>query len=282
MAVSPVRLHQVSQILPLPLYNKEPISQAPLPPPSMSQLLQYHEPYTSADAAHAQLQASMQSGTVRPTCACARLNHGYNWPEAKTITPFWLCTPAWNPAWSATEVEREECRRLLECLLSASYTTYRASMGLHILDLSIVQPSNVSSLITFRLLHGLTFFFSCLHAVQECVPRKEPHGSCECHGWSQGAVLLCCGNGVDALHAHLVPTRAKPNVHSSSRAGSTCSTRGCTFQMSSAGLCLIRVRMLSLSFFSQLEIYIADPLILFFFRDLMSSIHRQKAEEWRT
>lgn len=174
--------HNASHVLPLPLYNRLPISQSPqahLAQPATSQLLQYHAPSASAAAAHAQLQARMQlqsSGPdeAPPACPCAALSLVRNWPEARTVTPFWLCTPAWSTHWSAAEVRREECRRLCwnTLLLIAGYTTYRASMGLSILDLSIVQPSNVSHFPPLRCEILRTEFWSI---VQECFPGGEPY-----------------------------------------------------------------------------------------------------------
>ena len=134
----------VSHILPMPLYNRKPIAGLCPKLKFSSQLLQYHPPSAiTADPQYGRM--SDQTATEHATCVCNDLTLGKIWPEAKEHVPFWLGSPAWNPAWTDAEVRREECRRLCwnTLHLFAGYTTYRTSLGLQTLDLYLLHPSNV-------------------------------------------------------------------------------------------------------------------------------------------
>ncbi|OCB87151.1 hypothetical protein A7U60_g5665 [Sanghuangporus baumii] len=133
-----------SHLLPMPLYNRQPIAGLRPKPRYSSQLLQYHSPYR--DSANRQLRgmAAHQHQKHAP-CICNELSLGKVWSEAKDHVPFWLGAPGWNPKWNDTEVRREECRRLCwnTLHLFAGYTTYRTSVGLQHLDLFLLQPANI-------------------------------------------------------------------------------------------------------------------------------------------
>ena len=135
--------NSTSRVLPSPLYNRSAMSSTLPAIRHSSQLLQYRSEYTPLQAIVTDNGNQIVS---QGTCRCNELCLGYGWKEAKTLVPFWLCTPMWSPTWTEAEIRREECRRLCwnTLLLFASYTSYCAGLGIGVLDLFLLRPSNVS------------------------------------------------------------------------------------------------------------------------------------------
>lgn len=133
----------------MPLYNRRPIAGAGVRHKrrNSSQLLQYHSQSRGLDDLRQHVPTIARSLSEREPCVCNELSLGHNWSEAKDHVPFWLNAPAWKSTWSDMEVRREESRRLCwnTLHLFAGYTTYRTSLGLNLLDLFLLHPSNVSS-----------------------------------------------------------------------------------------------------------------------------------------
>ena len=136
----------ISHIIPLPLYNRRPICGARHKRKNSSQLLQYHVQSPGLEDLRHHVPTIARSLSEREPCVCSELNLGRLWPDAKDHVPFWLNAPGWNPTWTDAEIRREECRRLCwnTLHLFAGYTTYRTSLGLNLLDLFLLHPSNVS------------------------------------------------------------------------------------------------------------------------------------------
>ncbi|TRM64026.1 hypothetical protein BD626DRAFT_568626 [Schizophyllum amplum] len=66
------------------------------------------------------------------------------------VPPTWEMTPAWNPAWSDVEIERESSRRLVwsSLFLFSGHHTYNLSYGKPPVALHISAPSNYAVLFT--------------------------------------------------------------------------------------------------------------------------------------
>jgi hypothetical protein len=84
--------------------------------------------------------------TISPSgCSCDELSLGRRWPEAQGLVPLWVATPAWNNEWSVGEIRKEECRRLCWSALGlvAGHISFATAMNWRVLDLFMVEPSNV-------------------------------------------------------------------------------------------------------------------------------------------
>ena len=89
------------------------------------------------------------SGTPAPdTCSCRAQTLGQRWPLAATTVPSWVSTPSWPDGLSESEIQKEECRRLIwsSVQLFAAYNSYSVARGTQIVKFALCKASNVSSI----------------------------------------------------------------------------------------------------------------------------------------
>ncbi|KAH8113570.1 hypothetical protein DFH11DRAFT_1510242 [Phellopilus nigrolimitatus] len=246
----------LAHVLPVPLYNHQPISDDRARPHHASLLLQYQDPHAASNPS--------------PKCLCNELSLGRVWRETQEYTPFWMCTPAWNPAWGVAEIRREECRRLCWSTLTmlAGYTAYRASLGLSIIDLFILHPSNYRNVFPGENLTDLSVS-SSTHTTPETVWALYARIMLLWHA----CLRIRNGNASDqerAIFAHSVwlETDAIENALN----GHTCNTER-TFLFQGREY-LFNARMYVSHEFRR---FVPHPNLV-----MLGSVHRRKAEEWLT
>jgi hypothetical protein len=98
----------------------------------------------------AQEQQSLIDTTIPESrCPCDKLSLGSQWPEAHKQVPLWASTPMWNREWSEGEIKKEECRRVRwsALMLVSGQTSFADAVNWRILDLFMVEPSNVGAIL---------------------------------------------------------------------------------------------------------------------------------------
>jgi len=93
--------------------------------------------------------ASPTSSTT-PTpdaCGCIDQTLGHRWPLAATTVPSWVSTPGWPDGLPESEIQKEECRRLIwsSIQLLAAYNSYSVARGTQVVKFALCKASNVSS-----------------------------------------------------------------------------------------------------------------------------------------
>jgi len=90
---------------------------------------------------------SNQHPVTEVGCSCRRLTLGKNWPSASEHAPMWALTPAWNNAWSDSDIRKESIRRLCwsAMVTAAGHISYTTANRIHAPNLFIADPANVSS-----------------------------------------------------------------------------------------------------------------------------------------
>ena len=89
-----------------------------------------------------------QSTPTSDACSCKDQTLGHQWPLAATTVPSWLSTPAWPDGLPESEIQKEECRRLIwsSIQLFAVYNSYSVARGTQVVDFALCKASNVSSI----------------------------------------------------------------------------------------------------------------------------------------
>ena len=79
-------------------------------------------------------------------CTCRDQTLGHQWPLAATTVPSWVSTPGWPDGLSESEIQREECRRLIwsSIQLFAGYNSYSVAQGTQVVNFALCKASNVS------------------------------------------------------------------------------------------------------------------------------------------
>ena len=87
-----------------------------------------------------------QSAPTSDTCSCRDQTLEHHWPLAATTVPSWISTPAWPEGLPESEIQKEECRRLIwsSIQLFAGYNSYSIAQGTQVVDFAICKASNVS------------------------------------------------------------------------------------------------------------------------------------------
>ena len=87
-----------------------------------------------------------QSAPTSDACSCRDQTLGHHWPLAATTVPSWISTPAWPDGLPESEIQKEECRRLIwsSIQLFAGYNSYSIAQGTQIVDFALCKASNVS------------------------------------------------------------------------------------------------------------------------------------------
>lgn len=80
-------------------------------------------------------------------CSCRDQTLGQHWPPAANTVPSRILTPAWPDDLPESEIQKEECRRLLwsSIQLLAGYNSYSVARGTDVIDFALCKASNVSS-----------------------------------------------------------------------------------------------------------------------------------------
>lgn len=83
---------------------------------------------------------------VPDACSCRDQTLGHQWPMAVTTVPSWVSTPGWPEGLLESEIQKEECRRLIwsSIQLFAGYNSYSVARGTHIVNFALCKASNVS------------------------------------------------------------------------------------------------------------------------------------------
>ena len=83
---------------------------------------------------------------VPDACSCRDQTLGHQWPMAATTVPSWVSTPGWPEGLLESEIQKEECRRLIwsSIQLFAGYNSYSVARGTHIVNFALCKASNVS------------------------------------------------------------------------------------------------------------------------------------------
>jgi len=84
-------------------------------------------------------------------CSCKDQTLGNQWPLAATTVPSWVSTPSWPDGLPESEIQKEECRRLIwsSIQLFAGYNSYSVARGTQVADFALCKASNVSSIYRF-------------------------------------------------------------------------------------------------------------------------------------
>jgi len=82
-------------------------------------------------------------------CTCRDQTLGRQWPLAATTVPSWISTPSWPEGLPESEIQKEECRRLIwsSVQLLAGYNSYSVAQGTQVVNFALCKASNVSSVI---------------------------------------------------------------------------------------------------------------------------------------
>ena len=85
--------------------------------------------------------------TVSDACSCRDQTLGNRWLPAATTVPSWVSTPSWPEGLPESEIQKEECRRLIwsSVQLFASYNSYSVARGTQVVNFALCKASNVSS-----------------------------------------------------------------------------------------------------------------------------------------
>jgi len=87
------------------------------------------------------------SATPTPdACSCRDQTLGHRWPLAATTVPSWVSTPSWPDGLPESEIQKEECRRLIwsSVQLFAAYNSYSVARGTQVVKFALCKASNVS------------------------------------------------------------------------------------------------------------------------------------------
>lgn len=86
------------------------------------------------------------SGSTSDPCGCRDQTLGRHWPPAATTVPAWISTPAWPDGLPESEMQKEECRRLIwsSIQLFAGYNSYSVARGTQVVNFALCKASNVS------------------------------------------------------------------------------------------------------------------------------------------
>lgn len=101
----------------------------------------------------AEFVAAQQAGStplqpnVPAKCWCANYMLGNMSPDTIELAPLWSHTAGWPAHWTERDIRREECRRLIwsSVILIAGYASYNTASGRLLPDLTLMDPSNVST-----------------------------------------------------------------------------------------------------------------------------------------
>jgi hypothetical protein len=79
-------------------------------------------------------------------CGCRDQTLGHQWPLAATTVPSWVSTPSWPDGFPESEIQKEECRRLIwsSVQLFAAYSSYSVARGTQVVSFALCKASNVS------------------------------------------------------------------------------------------------------------------------------------------
>jgi len=96
-------------------------------------------------------QRTSPASPTSPTsdaCSCRDQTLGNQWPLAATTVPSWVSTPSWPEGLPESEIQKEECRRLIwsSVQLFAGYNSYSVSRGTQVVNFALCKASNVSSI----------------------------------------------------------------------------------------------------------------------------------------
>jgi len=82
------------------------------------------------------------------TCNCRDQTLGHQWPLAVTTVPSWVSTPGWPDGLPESEIQKEECRRLIwsSIQLFAGYNSNSVARGTQVVNFALCKASNVSSI----------------------------------------------------------------------------------------------------------------------------------------
>jgi hypothetical protein len=95
---------------------------------------------------------TLQTTSTPNVCNCRDQTLGHHWPPAATTVPSWVSTPAWPDGLPESEIQKEECRRLIwsSIQLFAVYNSYSVARGTLITKFALCEAQNVSPI--FKLL----------------------------------------------------------------------------------------------------------------------------------
>ena len=81
-------------------------------------------------------------------CSCRDQTLGHQWSLAVTTVPSWVSTPGWPVGFPESEIQKEECRRLIwsSIQLFAGYNSYSIARGSQVINFALCKASNVSSI----------------------------------------------------------------------------------------------------------------------------------------
>ena len=84
-------------------------------------------------------------------CSCRDQTLGHQWSLAATTVPAWVSTPGWPDGLPESEVQKEECRRLVwsSIQLFAGYNSYSVAGGTQSVNFGLCKPSNVRPIYTY-------------------------------------------------------------------------------------------------------------------------------------
>lgn len=90
--------------------------------------------------------ATPQLAPTSDACSCRAQTLGHHWPMAATTVPSWVSTPAWPGGLPESEIQKEECRRLIwsSIQLLAGYNSYSVARGVQVVEFALCKASNVS------------------------------------------------------------------------------------------------------------------------------------------
>jgi hypothetical protein len=99
-----------------------------------------------------------QSAPTSDACNCRDQTLGNHWPLAATTVPSWISTPAWPDGLPESEIQKEECRRLIwsSIQLFAWYNSYSVARAAQIVDFALCKASNVSPIYAYSRWHFIT------------------------------------------------------------------------------------------------------------------------------
>jgi len=81
-------------------------------------------------------------------CSCRDQTLGHQWSPAMATVPSWVSTPGWPDGLPESEIQKEECRRLVwsSIQLFAGYNSYSVARGTQVVNFALTKASNVSSI----------------------------------------------------------------------------------------------------------------------------------------
>lgn len=91
---------------------------------------------------------TLQVTSTSDNCSCRDQTLGHQWPPAATTVPSWISTPAWPDGLPESEIQKEECRRLIwsSIQLLAGRNSYAVARGTQVIDFALCKASNVGSI----------------------------------------------------------------------------------------------------------------------------------------